>query len=225
MHRQKNVKKIAGIVAGYYFCTVYTINAHAEWTVAAMAGLAEYTTTVTSNSLFQYPGNSHTNDLSAGISARYLWNIFHPRFAFGAESGYLWIAQNITRYSRNDWSIPAATQGTFTSESNGVILANLVARWAVVPTLGFSLFGGPAWLNTHYTATTLSPYQVTSSNAAYQITADLGLETNWLFKRHWSLGWRWETIFNTSRQSLSTNIKSQAAVSILSANLRYTFGP
>lgn len=232
--------KSGSLVAGCLFvCTsLYTSLAQAEFSIGALAGLAEHNTIVHGDLIyatapanyFQNPSNIHTDDFGGGFTGRYL-RAFNPRLSFGVEAGYIFLTQNNT-VNRADDLLPNPTWvENFTTKSNGIVLANVVANYSLIPTVSFSIFGGPAWLNTNYTANDFVNGVVHKAASNYQITGDLGAETAWTFNPNWAVGMRFDFIFDTNYRTVATtgafgdalfvNNTAKSSVTLFSLTLKY----
>lgn len=216
--------------------------AQAELSLNALAGFADYTTTMRGDAIFdygaarnyfQYPGDVNTTDFAGGATVRYMY-AYSPCISLGAEAGYVYINENETRLRADELNPSPVDVENFTTKSNGVVLLNLVGRFNVAPMTRLSLFAGPAWLNTEYIADDFADNISRSASNRFTITADAGAEVVWNFFEgcdDWSLGLRCDYIFNTKNRDVATtgangeallvNNTAKSRATIVSATVSY----
>lgn len=188
-------------------------SAQAELSFGLIGGLAQYTTKVRGDVIFaynvnnrpyyQYPADITSSDFTIGVFGRYLYPVY-PCYQMGLETGYLWIQQDTTRL-RSDALFPSSINvEDFTTRSNGLALLNFIFRIGIAPQFNFSIFGGPAWLDTAYRENDFFDHISNSTGHEFQLTADFGMETDWNFYPGWSAGMRFDYIFDTGNRTVAT---------------------
>lgn len=235
-------RNLAAVLASsVLFTSIYSVNAHAEFSVGALGGVESFTTQVRGDALynygpgasgyFAYPMDININQLTAGFLARYLYDT--PKgFFVGAETGYMFMNVNQTRPRAN--LLVGPTQPwieNFSTKSVGLGLLNLVLGFHLAPNVRFNAFIGPAWLSTNYVANAFISNFSVGINNEYQRTYDVGSEVDWQFGKNWSAGMRYDYIGRTSIRTVSSVGTSGTAllqpmtaatyVDIFSFNIRY----
>ena len=194
----------------------YPLLAEAELSIATLGGLADHTTEVRGDAIFnysnvdgfyfQYPTDINTKDFATGLLLRYLF----PKtslLTLGVETGYVYLDTDKTRLRSDNVPIDpraAFNVENFTTQSKGLILLNLVARFKLASNLIFNVFAGPAWLDTKYNAYDFADDVSRSVGSIYQQTVDTGAEADWYFAEHWSAGMRFDYIYDTRFRVIST---------------------
>lgn len=221
--------------------SMYSMTAHAELSIGALAGVATHTTRVRGDAIhaygapgfyFAYPTDINTNPWAAGLFARYTY-LFPQKFFLGLESGYVFLGANQDRKRADDVQFPgiASWVERFGTKSEGVVLLNFIAGYQIVPCVKFSIFAGPAWLNTKYTANAFVDGVTISTHGSYQITADLGAEVDYDFMKNWSAGMRYDYIFETKSRTVSSvgtfgdllihPLRAKSYLNMFTFNVRY----
>jgi len=236
----RNTFRALSIITGCFLAgSFYSPLVHAELSVGALAGLADYTSQVRGDTIrgyggpggyYQYPADFNSKDFAGGLFARYIYPVY-PCFGFGVETGYVYLNQDTTRLRADDLLPSPVDVENFTTKSQGLILLNFIARWKPAPNISFNFFGGPAWLNTQYIDNDFYDHAVSKAPSTYQLTADLGVEGDWDFAPDWSVGARYDYILNTDKRTIATtgsfgdrlyfNEVAKSGSTIVSATLRY----
>jgi hypothetical protein len=210
----KNSKlKLAAIVGNSaLFFSFFSPAAHAELSVAAMAGLADYTTVMRgdaiynfqgSNQYYIYPGDYNSKDFAGGLMVRYLY-CFNPKVSLGIESGYIYIDEDVSRIYVNDILPNPFDVESFATKSHGLILLNAVFRYVVAPNTSLAIYGGPAWLNTKYIADDFHDGVTRKTENSFEPTAAAGAEVDWSLMQNWQAGLRFDYVFNTDKRTVAT---------------------
>ncbi len=241
MSRSIKRNMAALLASSVLFTSMYTVNAHAEFSIGALGGVESFTTQVRGNAIYNYGGaNSYyaypmdinINQLTGGFLARYLYDT--PKgFFVGAETGYMFMNVNQTR-PRANIVISNTIQPwveNFSTKSVGLGLLNLVAGFHLAPNVRFNIFIGPAWLSTNYVANDFANQVSFAVNNEYQRTYDVGSEVDWQFGKNWSAGMRYDYLGRTSTRTVSTigstgtallqPLTAQTYVDIFSFTIRY----
>lgn len=213
------------------------MTAHADWNVGVLAGVNAYTTKLHGDALYpygnqylQHPADITEDDLAVGLTISFLYHLY-PCISFGGEAVYLFLNFNETRLRADD--LQNNPVENFTTRSNGVGITDFVLRFAITPTLNFNIFGGPAWLSTFYRDNDFANGFIRDTTHGYQLTADFGVSSEWNFYKNWLVGIRFDYIFDTRNQNISTigsrlsalnvNTYASSRVMIATGMIKYQF--
>lgn len=210
-----------------------------EFSIGILGGVSDFTSQIRGDALYSYgayyayPQDINTRKGAVGAVARYIFPVKDAVF-LGAETGYVYLGIDETRSRSNDYiTVTPQWVENVTTQSTGLVLLNAVAGVELVPNVKFSIFGGPAWLNTEYTANDFFDTYAVTARSTYQIAADLGTEVDWTFLDSWSAGMRFDYIFKTDNRTVSTvgsdgtalqmPITAKSYLTLFTFNVRYLF--
>lgn len=225
---------------------LFSVSSYAEISIGLGAGLADYTTKVRGDAVYSYnvgtpgytfkhEGDINNKDFAGGGSLRLL-KVFDSNFGMGIEGGYTFLSHNKKVVRSNDVE-PAYTARdveTFQSSSKGFIFGNAMLQYRPFSVVGIAVFGGPAWLDTAYADRDIFNGIANRATHKYKITTNLGAEIDVYFKSCWSLGLRYDYLFDTKNRTVAV-ASSEAAplirpttaksgLTAITATFRYDFG-
>lgn len=224
-----------------------SVSSYAEISIGLSAGLADYTTKVRGDAVYSYDAGAgagytfkhesdiNSKDFAGGGSLRML-KLFDSKFGMGIEGGYTYLSHNKKVIRANDvlTAYTARDIETFQTSSKGFIFGNFMLHYRPAPVVGFSVFGGPAWLDTAYADRDIFTGIINRAGHKYKITTNVGAEVDVYFKSCWSIGLRYDYLFDTKSRTVANassigaplihNTTAKSGLTAITATFRYDFG-
>lgn len=178
-----------------------------DFSVGLRGGLVNYSTAVKGESIsfgsgFDYDATYTAQNIAAGPYLRYLHQ-FGPRALAGIDVSYSYLNVDKTGL-RADETDSTPVDEVFTTKSNSLIELDALVGFNLTQDVRFIAFGGPAWLSTEYIDNDITDGVSESAAKKHQLTANLGMEVEWLVTHQFSLGLRTDYVFKTSDRTVAT---------------------